>query len=135
MSIYFSYFDFFYTFAPSMKLHVKYSVFSWAILVAFVFMVVVKATHHHLPHEALQTECVVDHTPLSDCSHSHASLINLIADDNDCAICHFLLAKILPPLSAHYWLPTLVFCRWQPSDYSFLPDYFFAHCPGRAPPC
>ncbi len=142
--------NFFCTFAAEMLNRKIYSVFAWVTVVAFVSMLVVKDYHGlllhnewfgvhacccHLSHNAEDQICVLDGMPLSKHSaHNHSSFIANNAEDDDCAICHFAVAKILQARYVRCGFAATCLGMLPVSDYLFSIYTFLDHCPGRAPP-
>lgn len=139
------------TFAPEMRIGKIHSLFAWVTVVAFVSMLVIKDYHglllhntsagahscccHHSHSEADQI-CVLDGKPLSEHgAHDHKSFVALHADEDDCAICHFAIAKILQARYAFCGFVATCIGTLPASEYLFSLYTFLDHCPGRAPPC
>ncbi len=122
-----------------MRKKVTYCLWAWVVLIAFCQMMAVKQLHHHdhctHGHGAHDCICVLDHLPLDECRHSHASLIAYDSEEDDCAICHFTIAKLFQPKYVITPVVTTQYSVLQEADYHFLPGVFYARCSGRAPPC
>ena len=111
-------------------------------------MLVVKDYHHLWMHAAASARtacchahhtrdaiCVLDGMPIHEHKqHSHNSIVPQDTEGDDCAICHYSIAKILQPGYTH--------CGWVAASLGTLPprdsrsplNTFPDHCPGRAPP-
>ncbi len=143
--------DFLCTFAGEMLNRKIYSVFAWVTVVTFVSMLVIKDYHglllhnisegahtcccHH-SHSSEDQICVLDGKPLSELgAHAHKSFVALHAEDDDCAICHFAIAKILQARYAFFGFAATCIGTLPVSEYLCSLYTFLDHCPGRAPPC
>ncbi len=143
--------DFFCTFAPEMRIGKIHRLFAWVTVGTFVSMLVIKDYHglflhniserthtcccHH-SHSSEDQICVLDGKPLSEhSSHAHKSFVALHAEDDDCAICHFAIAKILQARYAFCGFAATCIGTLPVSEYLFSLYTFLDHCPGRAPPC
>ncbi len=138
------------TFAPEMRIGKIHSLFAWVTVVAFVSMLVIKDYHGLLLHKASAGThiccchhsqnaedqiCVLDGKPLSEHdAHAHKSLVAFHAADDDCAICHFAVAKILQARYAFCVFSATCLGALPVSEYLFFLYTFLDHCPGRAPP-
>ncbi len=138
------------TFASEMQNKKINSLFAWVMVVAFVSMLVVKDYHGLLLHnESLgrHARCclhsrnadkpigVLDYQPLSEHEeHAHMSFVAFQEEEDDCAICHFLIAKILQVRYAFCGFTASFLGSMPISDYLFSLYTFLGHCPGRAPP-
>ncbi len=138
------------TFAPGMRIGKIHSLFAWVTVVAFVGMMVVKDYHGLLLHKASsgthtccchhsqadgEQICVLDGKPLSEHgAHDHKSFVALHAEDDDCAICHFTIAKLLQARYACCGFAATCLGSLPLSEYLFPLYTFLNHCPGRAPP-
>ncbi len=114
---------------------VTYCIWSWAVLFAFCQMMVVKQLHHHEVHHVHEHICVLDHVPLCECAHAHASFIEYENEEDHCAICQFTVAKLFQPKIIISHVVTTQLSVLQEAEYLFLSGMFYAHCFGRAPPC
>lgn len=82
---------------PKMKPRLKQMI-AWVLLVAFCGMTGTKAFHHHHWKAAEDVVCPLDGVTMSHHSLGHSILEALDEDDNDCAICHFTVTKVVIPI-------------------------------------
>ncbi len=130
-----------------MQKRLAYCLLAWVMLVAYGGMMVVKDYHalwvhadvhscccHH-SHRAQDAICVLDGLPLSEHKvHSHASFVEADTDEDDCAICHFTVVKVLEPQFFVCGMAKTLLSILPQVDYLFSLYTFLDHCPGRAPP-
>ena len=115
-----------------------YRIFFLLTLVAFVGMQVVKCYHACHVHNRNYTVpiCVADGMPLNAHSaHSHSSVVPYFDSDNECAICHFNVAKCLQPQWHFCGLTKPYIFLLSARNYLCDSHTFSESVSLRAPPC
>ena len=72
-------------------------IIAWVLLVAFCGMTGTKAFHHHHWKAVEDVVCPLDGVTMSHHTLPHSILDSLDEEDNDCAICHFTVTKVVFP--------------------------------------
>lgn len=72
-------------------------IIAWVLLMAFCGMTGTKAFHHHHWKAVEDVICPLDGIAMSHHTLAHTILESLDDDDDDCAICHFSVTKVVFP--------------------------------------
>ena len=72
-------------------------IIAWVLLVAFCGMTGTKAFHHHHWNAVEDVVCPLDGIAMSHHTLAHTILDSLDEEDDDCAICHFVVTKVIFP--------------------------------------
>ncbi len=103
-----------------------YDLWAWMMLIAFSSMLFVKDTHYLYHHH-----CAHHH---SYCEASYVSDVDSDCCDDDCAICHFQIAKVAKSSYSIYLCPAILVRKIETVPAHHILSVSFRSISPRAPP-
>lgn len=78
-------------------------IIAWVLLLAFCNMAGTKAFHHHHWKAAEDIVCPLDGIAMSHHTLAHTILDSFDEEDDECAICHFIITKVVIPTAQTFF--------------------------------